>query len=102
MIDVLGGHSQLISSASPRRCPDQGGKVKALGYAANKARQGAAECPDHLEAGVPGLSPSSGGVCTPGRNAQPIVDKLNREIAAIMKTPEMIKAMDDQGADIDL
>ena len=38
----------------------------------------------------------------PAGTPQPIIDKLNNEIAAIMKTPEMVKILDSQGAEIDL
>jgi tripartite-type tricarboxylate transporter receptor subunit TctC len=104
MIDVLGGHSQLIFVSIAQALPHiKSGKVKALGYAAKQRSKALPNVPTISEAGLPGYESFIWwGLYAPTGTPQPIVDKLNREIAAIMKTPEMIKAMDDQGADIDL
>jgi tripartite-type tricarboxylate transporter receptor subunit TctC len=104
MIDLLGGHSQLIFVSIAQALPQiQSGKVKALGYAAKKRSKMLPNVPTISESGLPGYESFIWwGLYAPAGTPKPIIDKLNNELAAIMKTPEMIKAMDDQGADIDL
>ena len=104
MVDVLGGHSQLIFVSLAQALPHiKSGKVKALGYAAKNRSKILPDIPTISEAGVPGYESFIWwGLYAPAGTPQPIIDKLNNELAVIMKTPEMVKIMESQGADIDL
>jgi len=104
MVDVLGGHSHLIFVSIAQALPHiKSGKVKALGYAAKNRSKILPDIPTVSEAGLPGYESFIWwGLFAPAGTPQPIIDKLNAEIAAIMKTPEMVKILEDQGAEIDL
>lgn len=104
MVDVVGGHSHLIFVSIAQALPQiKAGQVKALGYAGKSRSKMLPDVPTISEAGVPGYESFIWwGLYAPAGTPQPIIDKLNNEIAAIMKTPEMVKILDSQGAEIDL
>lgn len=104
VVDLIGGHSQLFLGSIQQSLPHiKSGKIKALGYGAKTRSRLLPNVPTISEAGVPGYESFIWwGMYAPAGTPQPIVDKLNSEIAAIMKTPDMIKIMESQGAEIDL
>ena len=104
IIDMLGGHSQLfVGTLQPSLPHVQSGKMRALAYGAKQRSRLLPDVPTVTEAGVPGYEASIWwGLFAPAGTPSPIVDKLSSEIGAIMKTPEMIKLLEDQGAELDL
>ena len=104
VIDLIGGHSQLFLGSIQQSLPHiQSGKMRALGYGSKTRSKLLPNVPTISEAGLPGYESFIWwGLYAPLGTPKAIVDKLNTEIAAIMKTPEMVKTMESQGAEIDL
>lgn len=104
MIDVMGGHSQIITGSLTMTMPHiKSGKLKALGYAATARTKLMPEMPTVSEAGLPGYESAIWwGFFAPAGTPREIVDRLYKEIAAIMNSEEMKQTFEKQGSDIDL
>jgi tripartite-type tricarboxylate transporter receptor subunit TctC len=104
MVDLLGGHSQLFVGSLQQSLPHiKSGKIKALGYGAKSRSTFLPDLPTISEAGVPGYESFIWwGLYAPAGTPKEIVDTLNRELAAIMKMPEIINTFEAQGAEQDL
>jgi len=89
--DLVGGHVSLVfgdfSSALPLV---RDGKLRALGVSTAQRVASAPDIPPLGEAGLPGFEGSSWWmVVAPAGTPKPILDKLNRELRAIMADPDM-------------
>jgi putative tricarboxylic transport membrane protein len=81
---VLGTSLQLIRE----------GKIRALAVATDRRTEFAPEVPTMAEAGLPGFEASLWfAVVAPAALPTPIVERLNREINAIVSEPEITKAL---------
>jgi len=100
MIDVMGGHSQLLMNSYLASVPHvRSGKLRPLGVTDTKRTHLLPEVPTIDEAGVPGYQAANWwGIGAPAGTPQPIVDKLNREINAVLDSPEVKKQFDADGA----
>jgi tripartite-type tricarboxylate transporter receptor subunit TctC len=77
-LSPLTAHAQLKS-----------GKVKALAVSSSTRFPGAPDIPSAAEAGIPGLEAKLWfGLFATGNTPKPIVAKLNREVGAILRSPE--------------
>ena len=74
------------------------GKLKVLGVAASKRLEVMPDVPTFNEQGFPLESASFYGLMAPAKTAQPIITKMHDEIAKILKTPDEIKRLADNGA----
>ncbi len=104
VVDLIGGHSQLFLGSIQQSLPHiKSGKMRALGYGAKNRSKLLPNVPTVSEAGVKGYESFIWwGLYAPAGTPKPIVDKLNAELATIMKMPDMVKTMEDQGAEIDM
>jgi tripartite-type tricarboxylate transporter receptor subunit TctC len=104
MIDVMGGHSQILTGTLTMTMPQiKTGKLKARGYAASARTKLMPELPTVSEAGLPGYESAIWwGIFTPAGTPKEIVDRLYKEIAAIMNSEEMKQTFEKQGSDVDL
>ena len=104
MIDVMGGHSQILTGTLTMTMPQiKTGKLKALGYAASARTRLMPELPTVSEAGLPGYESAIWwGVFAPAGTPREIVERLYKEIAAIMNSEEMKQTFEKQGSDVDL
>ena len=102
MIDVMGGHSQVLFNSYVASTPHvRSGKLKALGVTDTKRTALLPEVPTVAEAGVPGYEAANWwGFAAPAGTPQPIVEKLHREITAVLNSPEAQKQFAADGADI--
>jgi tripartite-type tricarboxylate transporter receptor subunit TctC len=76
----------------------QANKVRALGISSSKRFGPMATIATLAEAGVPGFDFSSWQmIVAPAGTPKPIVDRLHRELKAILATPEMKKDFEDTG-----
>ncbi len=101
MPDLLGGRLQaafenvLIVIPHIRR-----GALRGLGVTSLQRSPAIPELPTIAESGVPGFQATGWfGVFAPARTPQPIVKRLNAEIQAIMKTPEVADRLTAAGAE---
>ena len=101
MIDVVGGHTKAIFATVPTATPQvKSGKVRALGVGSAKRQAVLPDVPTLAEAGLPGYEVENWvGIVAPAGTPQAIVDKLNKEISAILESPEVQKQLAEQGAE---
>jgi tripartite-type tricarboxylate transporter receptor subunit TctC len=104
MIDVIGGHTHAALGSLIQFMPHiKSGKVKALGTGGAKRSVSLPDVPTIAEAGVPGYEANNWwGIIAPTGTPRPIVDRLYKEIAAILSSAETQKVFGDQGAEVDI
>ena len=103
MIDVIGGHTHAALGSLIQFMPHiKSGKVKALGTGGAKRSVTLPDVPTIAEAGVAGYEANNWwGILAPAGTPRPIIDRLNKEISAILSSPETQKVFGDQGAEVD-
>jgi tripartite-type tricarboxylate transporter receptor subunit TctC len=100
--DLVSGSIQLMfaSIASSQPFIKQG-KLRALGVTGDQRSQAMPEVPTIAEAGVPGYAIEAWfAMLAPAGTPAPIVDRLYREISAIVADPELKKKMLDVGQEL--
>ena len=99
LTDLAGGQVDAAFDALPHVLPFiQSGKVRALAIASPKRSPLMPDVPTVAEAGVPGYEASSWhGFVVPAGTPQPVVDKLNRELNAILAMNDVKDAFAKQG-----
>lgn len=102
VIDVVAGHIELASLGFPPALPMvQAGRLRAIAVTGTKRSALLPAVPTVAESGVPGYSVNSWyGVFAPTGTPSGIIGKLNTEIAAGLKTPEVSKRLIGLGADV--
>ena len=102
MIDVLGGHSQVLFNSYVASQPHViSGKLKALGVTDTKRTSLFPSVPTIAEGGVPGYSAANWwGFAAPAGTPPAIVEKLHREITAVLGSPETQRQFAADGAEI--
>ena len=99
--DLLSGQIQSMFQLVPGISQHvKAGTVRAIAVLGPHRNPALPNVPTSAEAGMPGLESSSWlGVMAPAGTPKPIVEKLNREINAILKSPEIVKRYNDLGAE---
>lgn len=102
MNDVLGGQVPMMFNNVPAVVPMvRGGKMRALAIAAPKRSPLLPDVPTADEAGVRGLvSTVWNGVLVRSGTPAPIVERLNREIVAVLNEPALRQSLEQQGFDV--
>jgi tripartite-type tricarboxylate transporter receptor subunit TctC len=101
LIDVVAGRVSLIFDNMPSALPHiRAGKLRALGVTGSRRSGALPEVPTIAEAGVPGYeSLSWSGLAVPAGTPRDVVQRLNRESAAILASADMKQKLAEQGAD---
>ena len=101
MADVIAGNTQICIGSLIQVIPHiTSGRLKALGVGGAKRNAALPSVPTIAEAGVPGYEASNWwGVLAPAGTPPAIVTRLNTEISEIMRSPEMQKRFESQGAE---
>jgi tripartite-type tricarboxylate transporter receptor subunit TctC len=99
--DLLGGQVELSMSGAAAPLPHvRAGSLRVLGIGDDHRSTAMPEFPTLAESGVPGFQTSQwSGVYAPVATPKPIVERLNREIVAIVSDPIFIKQMIEVGFD---
>jgi len=102
LIDVIGGRVTMYFSSIPPSLPHiRAGRVRALGITSKQRSPLLPEVPTISEAALPGFeSGASYGIVMPADTPSSIVDKMNREIARLLATPEVSSRLKNQGLHI--
>ena len=89
--DLIGGHIQILfNSAVPSVPHVKSGKVRALATTGAARMAILPELPTIAESGLPGYENSTWtGIGAPPKTPRAITDRLNREINAVLQTPEV-------------
>jgi tripartite-type tricarboxylate transporter receptor subunit TctC len=99
MIDLLGGRITMIF-ASPSTALQQvkAGKIRALAVTTAKRSVIVPDLPTIAESGVPGFDVNNWyGMAAPARTPAAVIARLNRDLVAILKTPEVNRVFIEQG-----
>lgn len=101
MTDLLGGHISLMFENLPGAVGHiRSGKVRPLAVLSQKRSSAVPDLPTVAEAGLPGAEAVSWfGLLTTAGTPKEVVDKLNREIVAVIRKPEVQARMADVGAE---
>jgi tripartite-type tricarboxylate transporter receptor subunit TctC len=97
--DLVAGHiPTLFAQPTPVLPLLEAGRIRALGISSPKRFGPMASIPTIAEAGVAGFDFSSWQmIVAPAGTPKPIVDRLHRELKAILTTPEMRRDFEDTG-----
>ena len=100
MIDVIGGHSQLLMNSYLASLSHvRSGKLRALGVTDTRRSDLLPGVPTIDKSGVPGYQAANWwGIAAPAGTPAPVVERLNKEINAILASDEVKKIFDEQGA----
>ena len=98
--DVAAGHiAFMFADVPPARGLIEGGKVRALGVTTKERVKAMPDVPALAEGGIPNYDTASWHtITTTGGVPKEIVDKLAREIHAVMAEAEVQKLLSDDGA----
>jgi tripartite-type tricarboxylate transporter receptor subunit TctC len=100
MIDVIGGHSQLLMNSYLASLPHvRSGKLRALGVSDTRRSPLLPGVPTIDESGVPGYQAANWwGLAVPAGTPMPIVERINKEINAALNSDEVKATFEKQGA----
>jgi tripartite-type tricarboxylate transporter receptor subunit TctC len=89
--DVVGGQIPLVMTAiATSQQFLKAGKLKGLGLSSKARSPAVPEVPTFIESGLDGMVVNSWvGILAPAKTPRPIVDRLQREIAAVLKEPDV-------------
>jgi tripartite-type tricarboxylate transporter receptor subunit TctC len=77
------------------------GKMKVIGVSGLKRSALLPDAPTVAESGVPGFEVNVWfGMQVPAGTPKPVVEKLNRDIVALLKEPDVVKRFNDQGVEV--
>jgi tripartite-type tricarboxylate transporter receptor subunit TctC len=102
MIDVIGGHTKILFSSLVQTMPHiRSGKLRALATGGTTRSAVLPDVPTVAEAGVPGYEAVNWwGIVAPAGTPQPIVDRLHKEVTAVLSTPAVQKQFSSEGAEV--
>ncbi len=100
--DVIGGHvSLMFNSVGAVAGPVASGKVKLIAIGAGKRSPGMPQTPTVKESGLPDFEASTWiGLYGPANLPKPIVDRISKEMIAILKQPDVQDRMVKMGMDV--
>jgi tripartite-type tricarboxylate transporter receptor subunit TctC len=101
LVDLLGGRLTMMFDTIAQETQNiSGGKVRALAVTGPKRSPLLPDVPTAQEAGLKDFDVTIWyGVLAPAATPAPVVDRLNREIVAIMSTDDMKQLMQSEGAE---
>jgi tripartite-type tricarboxylate transporter receptor subunit TctC len=99
--DLVGGHVPLaFNTTAPALGNIQAGKIRALAVAAPKRSAALPDVPTAAEAGLPGFEAVLYyGIAAPAGTPRAVVDRINREMRAIITSEEISKRIVADGGD---
>jgi len=100
--DLLGGQVELAMSGAAAPLPHvKAGKLRVLGIGDDQRSPSLPEFPTLSEAGIPGFQTLQwSGMYAPQGTPRPIIDRINREVVAILGDPVFKQQMVDAGFDV--
>lgn len=102
VVDLLGGQVQgMFAGMLPIQPLLRAGRVRALAVTSLQRSPALPNLPTIAETGVPGYDVATWyGVLAPAGVPKPIVARLNKEIVAILMTPEVRQRLQNDGANV--
>jgi tripartite-type tricarboxylate transporter receptor subunit TctC len=101
MVDMLAGHTAAMAGTMVTTVPQiRAGRLRALGITTTARNNAVPEIPTIAEAGLPGFeSVQWYALLAPAGTPRDIVNRLHKEMAAILQTPEIRQRFATDGAD---
>jgi tripartite-type tricarboxylate transporter receptor subunit TctC len=101
--DTIGGQTQFMFPSLFTALPHvKSGKLKAMAVAGPKRSHLMPDVPTLKEAGVDGVDVTQWyAIFAPGKTPKPIVDKINKALNEVLADKEIIKRIEDHGADVE-
>lgn len=101
MVDLLAGNIQLIfATAASSIGHIKTGKIRPLAVTTAKRSALVPELPTVAEAGLPGFEANNwNGFLVPAKTPRPIINRLNKDIAAALTAPDVKEFLFKQGLD---
>jgi tripartite-type tricarboxylate transporter receptor subunit TctC len=101
LADLIGGQIVVTMDNMPPYVPQvKAGKIRALAVSPARRSPALPDVPTVAEAGVPGYDSGAWfGLVAPANTPKDLVDKLSREIARILKLPDVSARLADLGAE---
>ena len=101
LVALLGGEVQAAFFTIPSTLPHlKSGKLRALGIGSARRSDMLPNLPTIAESGVPDYDATTWyGVAAPARTPRAVVERLNREIAKVLQSPEARERLLAQGAE---
>jgi tripartite-type tricarboxylate transporter receptor subunit TctC len=95
VMSILQGDTQMASLAPLAVIPQvKAGKLRALAVTTSERSVFMPDVPTFREAGIPDIEATAWiGIVVPARTPQAIIDRLNREIVAILKDPQTVEKL---------
>jgi len=99
---TIQGETQMIFAVmQPLQAQIQAGKLRALGVTSAKRFPLLPDLPTIAESGYPGfVSLAWNGVLVPAGTPKPVIARLNAEINAILKEPDVVQKLNGQGFEL--
>ncbi len=103
IVDTIGGTTQVMFPSLFTAYPQvKAGKIRAIGIAGEKRSSVMPDVPTLAEQGVPNVNVNQWyGLFAPAKTPKPIVDRLNKELNAVLKDKKNEKKIEDQGAEVE-
>jgi tripartite-type tricarboxylate transporter receptor subunit TctC len=100
LMDLIGGQVQVMFDNLPSALPQiKAGKLKALAVTSRERAAVLPDVPTLAESGLPGFEASSWfGLLAPAGTPQPVIAKLNGDVAKWLASPEAKEKLLSQGA----
>jgi tripartite-type tricarboxylate transporter receptor subunit TctC len=104
LIDVMSGQAHMAVATIPTASAHiRSGRVKPLAVGAKKRAASLPDVPSTVEAGLPSYEADIWWAwATTAGTPQPVIARLNREIAAILRTPETARRFAADSAEVDI
>lgn len=101
MTDIAGGHVTLLYSTVVSGMPQvNAGKLRALAVSSGKRAQVAPNVPTVAESGFPGYDVRGWyGIVAPAKTPTAIINRLNTEIVAILRSPAAAERLTSDGSE---
>ncbi len=103
IMDTIGGTTQLMLPSLFTAYPQvKGGKLRALGLVGDKRSAVMPDVPTLAEQGIKNVSMSQWyGLFAPAKTPKVVVDRLNKELNATLVDKNVVKKIEEQGADVE-
>lgn len=101
IIDVIAGHVPLYFAGISTTLPHlRGGKLHAIAVTTKQRSPIIPDVPTVAELGYPGYEANNWyGLMAPAGTPRAIIERLHRDVTGILKTPDTVKFLSDQGLD---